>query len=255
VRPRQCYYLLLASLVLALSSSVHEVPALGRKTVPRSAYTMEPKPQTKEILGKPENQELGGTSSREEESTATLEETLGWIEGKMRQIGAVWTRLSPDDPSSSNVRTSFTERLDRFDKCVVYWTSERVDLWDLPDVPFNNLKGYYDEAHHITQAIIPLNSIDPLSLKISGNNKASPAYYSLSFEVSATSNPLEVTVRDFSMRGNSRETAKKIENKVEKDKDTSHSWEIIFRDKDLATRVSRALRHASKLCGSKVDPF
>lgn len=164
-------------------------------------------------------------SAQEQESTATLDETVSWLK----------TFLGNEAHSLDNLeRNAFFERkitdIKSVDMCSLSFTT-----YDRFYFPASTVKDS-GERHYVKR--LPLASLDPAGLDLGTDN---------SLILHTSKSEPKILVHAYNVV-NGLDTTEQYDRGVS---------EVLlpFQTKEAAIRVKNALKHAIKLCGGKVDPF
>jgi hypothetical protein len=181
------------------------------------------------------NAQSGSSAQSEEESKATLEETLEWLKAKMLRHGVVFERATlKDDPSGAD-QVDFTQTISavKFTTCSFQWES----TWEWIA---NKQGAKVDKGSSISKRTyrMMLGDIDPLSLKHISLTQSGKIY--------------GVTIDN---QKTIKYETKRIKPHEAIEEEARDYFEIEVDNDEVAARIKRALQHAIKLCGGKVEPF
>jgi hypothetical protein len=185
--------------------------------------------------------------TQEQENTATLEETLGFIKNMINgKTGLVYQM---DDKT-----LAVSERKDYY-----FFTTEGAKYHE------NKCDVYAEEMHQKAntgsvesgeslQMYFNLADIDPLSIHIETNRGITrgekPRYYDIIMETSSHKKTVKLVYQNFT----NNISAQKLSYEPRSEALFYRTF-ATTRDPDVANRLERAFKHAVKLCGGKVDPF
>lgn len=170
---------------------------------------------------------------QEEESTATLKETMDSLGSKLSD--RTLESIGVDDDSDS--------------KGFVHWWNEfratfTVDNCNLI-LKSENIIGGGSKGNFIDELVLPFADIDPLSIEdFKGDHQ-------LSGLKMKTTSPKKTIKFTHAFVGVEEPRAAYYK---DSEKLGSNAF-LFFREKENELRVKRAIKHAVKLCGGKVDPF
>ncbi len=175
-----------------------------------------------------------GLMGQQEESSATLQETLEWLKARLPEGG--YSRSERD----RELQVSSIETVS-YKQCLLSWTVS----WDQYRGDKDAAGNYpnLSQQQEVTYKV-PLGAIEPLSFKITRDESSKPQVHELTFETTNRKDLIQVR------------RLRKISG--EKDSETvvtDFRVHITAKDGDWALRLQRALKRAVKLCNGKVEPF
>lgn len=180
------------------------------------------------------------THNREQESTATLQETMDWLGTKLTTTNFI-NAIGVDLPDSSSDRWMPTGNNG------LYYTTNISDIGKAKtsyQVQGCRLDLQMIVGEAIYKVSISFSDIDPLSIKEvrCGDYWVSSAC--LQAESSRAKKPFETALAysspNYSKYNNTR---------------SGSSIQFVLKDDESMKRTETAVKHAVKLCGGKVDPF
>lgn len=182
---------------------------------------------------------------QEEESTATLKETMDSLGSKLSD------RTFLSFISVDSVHWRGYEIVQNFkhynEELNATFTTDNCNLI------LKNESSIYGcrECKYIDELVLPFADIDPLSIEhFVPEDKDSLAVMNSGLKMRTTSPKKTITFKRVVL-GTQNPSLKPIENS---EKVGSNAF-LFFQDKESELRAKRAIKHAVKLCGGKVDPF
>lgn len=262
IRLTQCWAaLVLALFFLALGG--HDVQAQKRKTPRKKPAKSIPTQGKGALIGQPLPNEIlpqqNNSTSSDTESSATLQETVDWLKSAIFTFGRF--RYLDVDRVYSDLRHYIPEQSDN---CTLQYIlvdnkDHEEGVYKLIVQPNNPNIPKITEIPLITNAAIyrdtitvPLNTLDPLSAKTS---KHPQEFYVIELSTAGLKNTITKS-RVFDYRYDSKgEFREPRENEKGPFTVDQNMASLSFKDEESANRIAKALKHAIKLCGGKVDPF
>jgi hypothetical protein len=161
-----------------------------------------------------------GVRTQEQESSASLKETMDWITSTLQANGYINDKKKVETSVLISVSSS---------GCTLKYDQNIVN---------NQLAKSYKYE-------FSLSDLDPVGIEIQENSTDSPEWASVTLHTSKNASKVNVVrIDDMDHKNDKSFTATIAILRIS-----------LIRDKTMAKRLKRAFEHAIKLCGGKVDPF
>lgn len=214
------------------------------------------------VIDEPQNPQQNVAQSQQSnsvpsdtESSATLKETTDWLIGAIPKFGN-FNYLGLDN-HYYGVDTWATDKINcNLEYTFGVWKSEETGNSNSPKITDKDPIGLM--AEYRDTFTIPFGSLDVLGLKVYKYNKFD------FFVVEVNSSGLKKTISQSRLFwwkptevSNSHPAGKRPPTETEAGpfKATVSTTYFYVRDEESANRIAKAIKHAAKLCGGKVDPF